>query len=119
MAIAKTHTDLRDRSKSFSIAILGITKDIQPDHTEKEVLKRLINSGITVGINTELAFKSQPRSEFNSHLSIVIDQVLACKFCIDLLINLNTDINLKSAEEINNEASELISIFTSLIKKSN
>src|SRR5690554_3465429 len=90
MSFLNSHTDLKDRTKQFALAIIELIKNLNQNLAEKEITKQLIKSGITVGANTRSAFGGNSLKEYKANLSLVIKEADKCTYWIDLLIESNS-----------------------------
>lgn len=118
MPFSNSHTDLKDRTKQFALAIIELTKNLNQKLAEREIAKQLIRSGMSVGANTRSAFRGRSSKEYKAKLGVVIEEADECTYWMDLLVASNTSVDLKLVGQLQVEANELISIFISLVKKS-
>jgi four helix bundle protein len=118
MPFSNSHTDLKDRTKQFALAIIELTKNLNQNLAEKEIAKQLIRSGMSVGANTRSAFRGRSPKEYKAKLGVVIEEVDECTYWMDLLTASKANIDTDLVEELHVEANELLSIFISLVKKS-
>lgn len=117
MPLSNSHTDLKDRTKQFALAIIELTKNLNQSLAEREIAKQLIRSGMSVGVNTRSAFRGRSSKEYKSILGIVIEKADECTYWMDLLFESNANIDEAFVKQLQEEANELISIFISLVKK--
>jgi four helix bundle protein len=117
MSISNSHTDLKDRTKQFALAIIELTKNLNQNLAEREISKQLIRSGMSVGANTRSAFRGRSPKEYKAKLGIVIEEADECMYWLDLLSETNKDLDQELISHLKNEANELTSIFISLVKK--
>lgn len=118
MPFSNSHTDLKDRTKQFALAIIELTKNLNQNLAEREIAKQLIRSGMSVGANTRSAFRGRSSKEYKAKLGVVIEEADECTYWMDLLTASNANIDPDLVEQLQVEANELLSIFISLVKKS-
>ena len=112
----KPHRDLKERTKQFALAVIALYK-LLPKTTEAQVLgKQLLRSGTSVGANTRAAFRGRSKKEYVAKLGIVIEEADESGFWLELLSDSGI-MPLSATEALHNEANELVSIFTSLVKR--
>ncbi len=113
---ALPHRDLKDRTMQFSVAGVAFYKTL-PKSTEAQVLgKQFLRSVTSVGANTRSAFRGRSKREFIAKLGIVIEEADECGFWLDLL----SASGISSTSEVQplvKESNELVSIFTSIVKR--
>ena len=113
---AVPHRDLKDRAMNFSIAGVAFYKTL-PMITEAQVMGRqFLRSCTSVGANTRSAFRGRSKKEYVAKLGIVIEEADECGFWLDLMIASGT-VKETAVSALIKESNELVSIFTSLIKR--
>ncbi|MBL0045333.1 MAG: four helix bundle protein [Flavobacteriales bacterium] len=110
------HKDLKDRAMKFSIAGVAFYKAL-PRSTEVQVMGRqFLRSCTSVGANTRSAFRGRSKKEYVAKLGIVIEEADECGFWLELMTATNAVTSADSASLLQ-ESNELVSIFTSLVKR--
>lgn len=110
------HRDLKDRTKQFALAIIALYKTL-PKTTEAQVIgKQLLRSGTSVGANTRAAFRGRSSREYVAKLGIVIEEADESGFWLELLSDSGI-MSTQATGALYKEADELVSIFTSLVKR--
>ncbi|MBL7983404.1 MAG: four helix bundle protein [Flavobacteriales bacterium] len=110
------HKDLKYRTKQFALAIIALYKSL-PKTTEAQVIgKQLLRSGTSVGANTRAAFRGRSTREYVAKLGIVIEEADECGFWLELLSDSGI-MPITATSALHKEADELVSIFTSLVKR--
>ena len=113
---AVPHKDLKDRAMKFSIAGVAFYKTL-PRSTEAQVMGgQFLRSCTSVGANTRSAFRGRSNKEYLAKLGIVIEEADECGFWLELMSASGTVSSNESAALLQ-ESSELVSIFTSLVKR--
>lgn len=100
----------------FAIAGVAFYKTLSKS-TEAQVMGRqFLRSCTSVGANTRSAFRGRSNKEYVAKLGIVIEEADECGFWLELLTATNTVAGKDSAALLQ-ESNELVSIFTSLVKR--
>lgn len=112
----KKHSDLKDRTKQFSIASVELCRKL-PKNPEAQVMgKQFLRSATSVGANTRSAFRGRSKREYIAKLGIVIEEADECGFWLELMHE--TGITKPAqVDYLLKETNELVSIFTSLVKR--
>lgn len=111
------HSDLKDRTRQFSLAIVRFYMGL-PKTTEAQILgKQLLRSGTSVGANTRSAFRGRSSREFKAKLGIVIEEADESAFWLDLITDAGIGKNETTAP-LKKEAEELVAIFVTIVKRS-
>lgn len=108
--------DLKDRTKRFSLDVMKFVEQIPVTTASKVVINQLIRSGTSVGANTRSAYRGRSKKEFLAKLGIVIEEADESEYWIELLEESGI-IKNDLTNKLKKEASELVSIFTSVRKK--
>ncbi|MCC6840633.1 MAG: four helix bundle protein [Flavobacteriales bacterium] len=112
----QTHRDLKERTMQFSAASIRFYQKL-PMTTEAQVCgKQFLRSATSVGANTRSAFRGRSPKEFKAKLGVVIEEADECGFWLELMQNTGI-IEAKPANSLLLEASELVSIFTTIVKR--
>lgn len=110
------HKDLKDRTMKFSIAGVSFYRSL-PKSIEAHVMGRqFLRSCTSVGANTRSAFRGRSNKEYVAKLGIVIEEADECGFWLELLTATKTVASQDTAALLQ-ESNELVSIFTSLVKR--
>jgi len=109
---------LQNRTKTYSLEIVKLCRQL-PKTTEAQILgKQLLRSGTSVGANTRSAYRGRSKREFKAKLGIVVEEADESIFWLELI----KESQILSCQEIDfliEESDNLVSIFVSVIKKSN
>ncbi len=108
--------DLKDRTYNFSLQVVELYKSLNDETLAQELGKKLLNSGTLVGSTTRPAFRGRNNQNFVDKLKLIIKEADECIFWIDLLIDSKVIVEEDGIALIS-EASEIIAIFISIIKK--
>jgi len=111
------HTDLKARTRTFSLDIIKLYR-LLPKTTEAQIMgKQLLRSGTSVGANTRSAFRGRSKKEFVAKLGIVIEEADESVFWLDLLVSSNILSKDDFITNLISEADQLVSIFISVSKR--
>jgi four helix bundle protein len=111
--------ELKQRTKVFALEVVRLCKKLDNSIGEKEIARQLVRSGMLVGANTRSAFRGRSKEEFEAKLEVVIEEADECGYWLELLEELELDRNgeISEYERLRLEASELVSIFVSIVRK--
>ncbi len=111
------HADLKDRTKQFALKVIRLYRQF-PKSTEAQVLGRqLLRAGTSVGANTRATFRGRSPKEFRAKLGTVIEEADESGFWLELISDAEI-MGKEHTEPLKHEAEQLVSIFTSIVKKS-
>jgi len=90
MATLDRAAELKARTKSFAIRIVGLYRSL-PHSTDAQVLgKQLLRSGTSVAANYRVACRSRSKAEFISKMSVVLEEPDESAFWLELLAETGT-----------------------------
>ena len=107
---------MKYRTKKFSMEVAQLLKSIDKDFVSYEIAKQLLRSGMSVGANTRSAFRGRSRKEFIAKLGIVIEEADESAFWLELLEEFSYG-KKEKIKELEREANQLVSIFSSISSK--
>lgn len=107
--------DLRERSLEFAIKIIMFCNSLIKNDTNRILLNQIIRSATSIGANLEEAKGSRTKAEFVNSTNIAKKEARETYYWLKIISAVNTK-NAK-AQELLNEAGELIAILTSSVKK--
>lgn len=116
MKSGKEHIDLKDRTKQFAIAGVKLYQTLSKDTASQVMGRQFLRSATSVGANTRSAFRGRSSKEFKSKLGIVIEEADECGFWLELM-NETEIAEAARTDALLKEADELVSIFTSIVKR--
>ena len=112
----KDDSDLRQRTKDFSIRIIRMYSTLSKS-TEAQVLgKQVLRSGTSVGANYREACRARSKAEFVSKVGDCLKELDESSYWFELL----EEADLAPSEflkPLQNECNELLAIFTTIAKK--
>lgn len=109
---------IREKSYSFSLAVVVFCKDILVQKKQEYILsKQLLRAGTSVGANVEEAVNAPTKKDFANKLSIALKEVYESRFWLFLL----RDAKCVTENEIGHllkQVQEIIALLTSILKTS-
>jgi four helix bundle protein len=110
------HRDLKDRTMQFSVAGVAFYKALSKSPEAQVMGRQFLRSCTSVGANTRSAFRGRSKKEYVAKLGIVIEEADECGFWLELMIASGI-VKDTAANDLLRESNELVSIFTSLVKR--
>lgn len=110
--------DIRERAKKFAIRVINLVKKFPKDISGFELGKQLIRSGTSIGANLEEADAAPTRKDFNHKVSISYKEAKESRYWLDVILEsklLNSEMNIKEAKLLQNEAIELSKTLYSIV----
>jgi four helix bundle protein len=108
--------DLKERTKSFALAIIHLYA-VLPQRSEARVIgQQVLRSGTSVGAHYREATRARSSAEYISKLEVGLQELEESIYWLELL----RDTNFTETAELDplfKEASELIAIFVTCVKK--
>lgn len=102
-------SDLRDRTKQFSLNVIHLCKTL-PDTPECRVIRdQLLRAATSVGANYRAACHARSRKDFIAKLAIVEEEADESQFWLELLDELEIGAS-GAVNELQDEAHQLASI---------
>lgn len=108
--------DLRKRTKDFALRIIRVYSSLPSSTVAQVIGKQVLRSGTSVGAHYREAYRSRSDAEFISKLEVGLQELEETIYWFELLIESNI-VSKKRLENLSNEASELIAIFITSVKK--
>ena len=112
-----TKTDLRDRTKQFSLRMIRMYSAL-PKTTEAQVLgKQVLRSATSVGANYREAYRGRSRAEFIAKAGDCLKEIEETGYWLELLVESGI-VDKQRLEGLMKECDELTAIFVTIIRKS-
>ena len=108
--------EMRSRSKTFSINIYKMLSRINLNDLNRIPVRQLLRSSSSVAANFSSATRGRSEAEFYSKICVVTEECDECLFWIDYLVDTGI-IHVSETKTLQNEAEELLRIFSSIKKK--
>lgn len=112
------YSDLKIRTKDFSIAIIGLIEKLPYTIPCKTIAYQLMKSGTSVGANYRAALRSRSDKEMISKLNIVLEEVDEVCFWLEIIVH-KKYIESDELQTALREANELTAIFVTSLRKLN
>lgn len=102
--------DLRQRTKSFALRIIGIVGSLPKNRITDVLGHQLLKSATSIGANYREACRARSKADFISKIGIVEQEADETLYWLELLAEANL-IDMESLSEAMNECKELLAIF--------
>ncbi len=79
------YSDLKERTKQFSLDIINLVESIDYSMTKKVVTNQLVRSATSVGANYRAAGRARSDKEFRSKMNIVLEEADECCFWLEII----------------------------------
>lgn len=110
-----TNEQLKQRTKSFAIAILDYADSLPKNDKGRVVSRQLIRSATSTAANYRAACRARSDREFISKLNIVLEEADESMFWLEL-IDESKLIKSAKTEKLKQESNELVAIFVSTLR---
>ena len=109
--------DLRERSFSFALRVVKLCQNLDTERGVSRALShQLLRAGTSIGANIEEAHASQSKADFTAKLSIACKEARETHYWLRLLAAAEV-IHEKRLHDLTDEASQLVAILTTVVKK--
>lgn len=108
--------DLKERTYKFALQIIKLVQKLPRNQITGILGKQILRSGTSVGANIEEAYSGLTKKDFSHSINISRKEANETRYWLRLLLGAG----LVQKEDVKNlftETDELISIFTSTVKK--
>ena len=106
--------DLKKRTKSYALSIIGLTKLLQSTASNKVIINQLLRSSTSVGANYLAACYAKSKTDFLNKIKIVEEEIVESRYWLELLKSTNT-VSTDKIGVLLKETNELVSIFAATI----
>ena len=107
--------DLKQRTKSFALAIINFVESLPKRRTAEILGRQLLRSGTSVGANYRSACRARSAADFIAKMTIVEEEIDESVYWLELLVESKT-IDIEKAQALIKEANELLAITVASIK---
>ena len=106
---------IAEKSKSFAVRIVRLSKHIQQTYSEFVLSKQLLRSGTSIGANVREATQAFSHADFSHKMSVALKECVETEYWLELLYETEY---LSQAEfnSIYSDNNELTRILTSILK---
>ncbi|WP_338875263.1 four helix bundle protein [Spirosoma sp. SC4-14] len=108
---------MQQRTKDFSLRTIRLFRALPKTDEAKIIGKQLLRSATSVGANYRAVCRARSQAEYFAKLSIVVEEADESLFWMELLTEAEI-VRLEKLNNLMNEASELLAIFSSARKNS-
>jgi len=109
------HTNLKDRTRAFALAVIGLVESLPRSRAADVVGLQLLRAGTSVGANYRAACRARSRKEFLAKMGIVEEEADESEFWLGVV----AERRLGEAERVTalrDEARQLVAIVVSSIR---
>ena len=79
-------SDLKDRTKAFSLRVIKLTEAIPKSRTAEVIGRQLLRSGTSVGANYRAARRAKSAADFIHKMGIVEEEIDESAYWLELLV---------------------------------
>lgn len=105
--------DLKIRTKKFAVEIINLVEKLPNSISGRAIANQLIRSGTSVAANYRAASRARSHKEFIAKIGVVIEEADETELWLELI----QEKGWIDVVSIRKEASELVAIFVSIVKK--
>ncbi|MCX6154809.1 MAG: four helix bundle protein [Candidatus Kapabacteria bacterium] len=104
-----------DKALEFAKYIVILTRNLESDGKEKELIKQILRSGTAIGANVAEAQGSVSEPDYISKMHIAYKELIETHYWLELL-TVTGDLNIKEFDKFENLYSELSKILYTILK---
>ena len=108
--------DLRKRTKDFALRVIRRYSSLPSSTVAQVIGKQVLRSGTSVGAHYREAYRSRSDAEFISKIEVALQELEETIYWFELLVESDL-VSEKKLANLLKEASELIAIFITCVKK--
>lgn len=105
--------DLKIRTKKFALEIINLVEKLPNSISGRAIGNQLIRSGTSVAANYRAASRARSDKEFIAKIGVVIEEADETEFWLELI----QEKEWIEVISMRKEASELVAIFVTIVKK--
>lgn len=105
--------DLKIRTKKFALEIINLVEQLPNTISGRAIANQLIRSGTSVAANYRAASRARSDKEFIAKMGVVIEEADESELWLEMI----QEKGWVDVSSILKEASELIAIFVTIVKK--
>ena len=110
-----TPDELKQRTKTFAVRIVTLSRALPDDSATSVMAKQLVRSGMSVGANYRASCRAKSRADFVSRMTTVEEEAGETKYWLELLVETST-VGPDSVAALLDEADQLVRIVVASIK---
>ena len=107
--------DLEERTLKFAKKCIDLSKILERDIVNKELVSQLVRSSGSVGANYREANESSTKKDFYHRIGICRKEAKESKYWLELIAHSDKDLSIK-VEPLIDEALQLARIFASIVQ---
>jgi four helix bundle protein len=115
MSDEKTRQDLRKRTKEFALRVVKMYLALPKSDVARVLGKQCLRSGTSVGANYREGYRARSKAEFVSKLGDCLKELEETDYWLELLGDTGV-VKPARLANLRAECSELIAIFTAIVK---
>jgi four helix bundle protein len=108
---AERHLELRNRTKAFALRIIRMSQALPRTREANVINNQILRSATSMAANYRSAGRSRSKAEFVAKIGVVVEEADETIFWLELLADSGI-VRPKKLEHIENEANQLLSIFS-------
>jgi four helix bundle protein len=108
--------DLKDRTRDFSLRVIRLCAALPSNRTADVIAKQLLRSGTSPGAHFREALRARSKAEYVAKMNGGLMELEETLYWLEIVEGAQL-LNASTLKLIEEETSELIAIFVSLIKK--
>ena len=109
-------TDLKDRTRDFSLRIIRLCTSLPPNRTTGVISRQLLRSGTSPGAHFREAIHSRSKAEYVAKMNSGLMELEETLYWLEIVEGAGF-MAAKKLDAIKSETNALIAIYVSLIKK--
>lgn len=109
--------DIVERTFRFAVRVVKMVRAIPPSAGSSVIVRQVVRCGTSVGANVEEAQGSQSKKDFTRRMNIARAEAREAHYWLRLLADTET-VDPKRLDGLIEEANELVSILTAIVKNS-
>lgn len=113
-----TKYDLQKRLVKFSASVISNTNSLTKNFATEHLIKQLIRSSTSSALNYGEAQGAESKKDFIHKMRLCLKELRESQVNLQILEEANLIKDEKIFEKVTKECSELVAIFTTIIKKS-
>ena len=108
---------IEEKSKSFAIRIVNLSRYLQDNNREFILSKQLLRSGTSIGANVKEALRGQSKPDFISKMNIALKEASETEYWLEILHETKY-LSTAEFDSIYSDNKEILKILMSIVKTS-
>jgi four helix bundle protein len=110
-----TPNELKDRTKTFAVAVVKLVKSLPRDIATDHMARQLVRSGTAVGANYRSSCRAKSPADFISKMTTVEEEADETMYWLELLVDTDA-LAAKKGAALMDEAEQILRIVVASIK---